>query len=269
MIVRKASASRASTRRTSSASFRGGGRPLGLWLDHGEFLLFPLLDAFAGKRFPANSSPAKRQRTYGRSAHDYSDIKRGLSLFHVLAQALGPEGSFWTVQRWIGTPSQTAAMAFRAPRAVDDRELGPSQAALDEIVDYTRAAPSGRPRVCKGPQAARWKSLQTKGLIAMSSPGNPRPSRQRMRSRPTRLSVQSLPRFISQGPSPSLASNAAGIAVHPYRQSQPRYAGKHAREAGRWRRRGRAMFRNGGNRPCAVAGGALPATRRSTGPRTV
>ena len=58
-----------------------------------------------------------------------------------------------------------------------------------------------------------------------------------------------------------------GLRVHPYRQSQPRYAGKHAREAGRWRRRGRAMFRNGGNRPCAVAGGTyrLLAARRDRG----
>jgi hypothetical protein len=36
----------------------GGGRPPGLWLGHGVFL-YSLLDAFAGKRFPAHSSPAE------------------------------------------------------------------------------------------------------------------------------------------------------------------------------------------------------------------
>ena len=159
-------------------------------------------------------------------------------------------------------------MAFRAPRAVDDRELGPSQAALDEIVDYTRAAPSGRPRVCKGPQAARWKSLRTKSLIAMSSSREPQTVAAANGLRPTRLLVQSLPRIISQGPSPSLASNAAGITSTPLPPMPGRrYAGKHAREAGRWRRAACHAQERRQSTFCAVAGGAyrLLAARRDRG----
>jgi hypothetical protein len=43
----------------------------------------------------------------------------------------------WTVQRWTGTPSHTAAIRVLEPRrAVDDEKLGTAQAAPDEIVEH-------------------------------------------------------------------------------------------------------------------------------------